>query len=140
MDPGSGRAFGFKSDRFNTTIERESFINPGCFGDDVACWLIAELRSKGFDTVEQPSPEDFGWYFQYKVAGVEHEVVIFFVPGDVQAEGEWICRIERKSGLVGSLVGRRKHALPAAIDVIYRILSSGPAVAGLRSCSDAEFK
>lgn len=37
----------FKSTAFNTTEEKETFINPGCFGDDVGKWLIRELRSRG---------------------------------------------------------------------------------------------
>jgi len=52
----------FESNAFNTSIEGENFINPGCFGDDVARWLIGQLRADGHVT-EEPRQEDFGWYF-----------------------------------------------------------------------------
>ena len=35
----------FRSSAFNTTQPKDYFINPGCFGDDVAKWLMGELRA-----------------------------------------------------------------------------------------------
>ena len=37
----------FRSTRFNQTEPRAHFINPNCFGDDCAEWLVASLRSRG---------------------------------------------------------------------------------------------
>lgn len=34
----------FDTDEFNLTIEGENFINPGCFGEDLAFWLKLELE------------------------------------------------------------------------------------------------
>jgi hypothetical protein len=34
-----------KSSTFNMSEPREYFINPGCFGDDLAKWLADQLRS-----------------------------------------------------------------------------------------------
>jgi hypothetical protein len=34
----------FNSDAFNTTEEKDYFINPSCFGDDAARWLLNSLE------------------------------------------------------------------------------------------------
>ena len=40
----------FRSDAFNTTEQKPSFINDGCFGDDLARWLMTRLRALGVKT------------------------------------------------------------------------------------------
>jgi hypothetical protein len=79
----------FKSSAFNMSEPREYFINPGCFGDDLAKWLAEQLRGKGHQASEMPSQEDFGWYFTFIISGVEYCFVIGHRPGD-GAEGVWI--------------------------------------------------
>jgi hypothetical protein len=37
----------FQSSAFNTTVTKDYFINPECFGDDLARWLITRLRATG---------------------------------------------------------------------------------------------
>ena len=55
----------FKSNLFNSTETKDYFINPNCFGDDVAKWLLQELRAKGIKTDKEPGQEDFGWFFDF---------------------------------------------------------------------------
>src|SRR5580700_9256202 len=38
----------FESTAFNLAEPKNCFINPCCFGDDLAKWLIGELRKHGF--------------------------------------------------------------------------------------------
>jgi len=40
----------FKTSSFNTTVQKRYFINPSCFGDDAARWIIVELGIRGFHT------------------------------------------------------------------------------------------
>src|SRR5437879_4547928 len=126
----------FESDAFNTTVEREYFINPCCFGDDVARWLIAELRARGYITDDEPGQEDFGWYLTFEVAGTKHHAVIGYRPDSDGADGEWICWIERACGLIGSLLGRRKYVRAEALEAVKGILSSSSSVSALRQCAD----
>jgi hypothetical protein len=79
-----------KSSTFNMSEPREYFINPGCFGDDLAKWLAEQLRSKRYQASEVPGQEDFGWYFTFVESGVEHCFVIGLRPGDDDAEDLWI--------------------------------------------------
>jgi hypothetical protein len=46
MDSEIKTAVTFESTAFNMAEPRDYFINPCCFGDDVAIWLIGELRKQ----------------------------------------------------------------------------------------------
>lgn len=76
----------FQSVAFNTSEHRDYFTNPGCFGDDVAIWLIEELRKRKFETAAKPGQEDFGWYFTFHVSGIEYCLVIGYCPEEVTEE------------------------------------------------------
>ena len=39
----------FRTSAFNTSEARDYFINDGCFGDDLAKWMIGRLREAGVD-------------------------------------------------------------------------------------------
>jgi hypothetical protein len=52
----------FESTAFNMADPKDYFINPRCFGDDLAKWLIDELRKQGLETDDEPGQEDFGWF------------------------------------------------------------------------------
>ncbi len=51
----------FRTSRFNSTIPREYFINPNCYGDDLAKWLKVKLEKSGIK-IDGPDQEDWGWY------------------------------------------------------------------------------
>jgi hypothetical protein len=67
----------FKSAAFDATEPKPYFINPGCFADDVAKWMIGELRNRGVKTNAKPGQEDFGWYFNFEVAGAAEHTFVF---------------------------------------------------------------
>jgi hypothetical protein len=55
----------FKTDRFNVSKVGKHFINPCCFGEDLAAWLRTKLVDTGIE-VSKPGQEDWGWYLQVK--------------------------------------------------------------------------
>jgi hypothetical protein len=123
----------FKSTAFNITEPRNYFINPCCFGDDVAKWLIHELRSRGVNADAEPGQEDFGWYFNFRIAGVPHTFVVGHCPGLQGGEGTWVVWIERRRGFVGSLLGARKRGInPSAPETLHSILSSSSQIRDIR--------
>jgi len=134
--PNSENFLVFKSGAFNTTEEKDYFINPGCFGDDVARWLIAQLRASGCAAEPEAGQEDFGWYLTFEAAGIEHQAVIGYRPDSGDDQGEWICWVERKAGLVGSLLGQRRNAKPEALEAIHRILSSSSLISSVKRSSE----
>jgi hypothetical protein len=97
----------FRSAKFNSTEPKPYFINPGCFGDDVARWLIAELCKRSVETEKEPGQEDFGWYLGFRLASVRYRFVVGFRPDDELEGRSWILWIERIRGLFGSAFGGR---------------------------------
>ncbi len=123
----------FESSAFNMTEPKEYFINPCCFGDDVANWLISELRKRGMKTDEKPGQEDFGWYLNFEVTGVGHTFVIGHRPTGNSEQGTWIGWLERNRGFIPSLFGGRKRDIYAsAVEAIHKILSSSPQIRHVR--------
>ncbi len=130
----------FKSSAFNMSEPKEYFINPCCFGDDVARWLAEQLRGKGYQAAEVPGQEDFGWYFRFTESGIEHCFVIGHRPGDNNEEGLWIGWLERNRGFLASLVGARKRGVqPAAARAIHEILSGSPQIRNVRWHFERDF-
>jgi hypothetical protein len=114
----------FKSSAFNMSEPKKYFINPSCFGDDLAIWLIDQLRGKGYEVSDAPGQEDFGWYFTFRVSEIEHCFVIGHRPDEDNEEGLWIGWLERSRGFLPSIVGARKRGIqPAAAQVIQEVLS-----------------
>jgi hypothetical protein len=128
----------FKTSSFNTSVQREYFINPSCFGDDAARWIIVELGIRGFHADKAPRQQDFGWYFAFDAGGVKHNAVIGYRPGSYGEVGEWICWIERRVGPVGVMLGRRKNVKPEAVKAIQDVLSSSPAVKVVKFCDEGD--
>jgi len=117
----------FQSTSFNTTESREDFINPDNYGDDLARFLMDALRTDGVTVPDYLGQEDHGWFFTFEVNGTEHDLVVGW------ADGEWIAWIERRTGLLASLLGRRRHGiLPEAVEAVHSVLSSSPEISDAR--------
>jgi len=117
----------FRSTTFNCTESKDYFINDCCFGDDVARWLIHQLRSRGVRTADEPGQEDFGWYFTFYVGTTEHCFVVSFQPNDPSTGDQWLGWVERHKGLLGSILGGRKRGiLPEAVQMIDVALKESP--------------
>jgi hypothetical protein len=133
MQPKIRTVVTFESAAFNMAEPKPYFINPSCFGDDVAKWLIGELRKWGVETEEKPGQEDFGWYLNFKVNATEHTLVIGHRPNGRSEAAIWIGWLERTRSFVGSLSGGRKRGIePSAVEAIHGILSSSPLIREVR--------
>jgi hypothetical protein len=117
----------FRSSAFNTSEEKAYFIHPGCFGDDLAKWMIVRLRANGLRTDDEPGQEDFGWYFEFEVAAGKHCCVLGYQPDD--PEGRWLLWLERSRGFLGSVLGMRKHGIEAAaVQALQEVLGNATEV------------
>ena len=100
----------FRSDRFNLSKVGDQFINPCCFGEDLAGWLRVRLREKGIEASE-PYQEDWGWELP-----VAHENGPYFLclsgnSDESKAnpdEGEWRVIVDRKRSIGERLRGGGK--------------------------------
>jgi len=122
----------FLSAVFNSTESKDYFINDGCFGDDVARWLIARLRAGGLQTADEPDQEDFGWHFTFTAGGAEHCFVIGFQPNYPASGDRWLGWLERNAGFLGSILGARKRGiLPEAVEAIDTALKASLDIHGI---------
>jgi hypothetical protein len=55
----------FETERFNISEVKDHFINPCCFGEDLADWLKGRLNAKGMHAGEAYQ-EDWGWEFSLR--------------------------------------------------------------------------
>jgi len=122
----------FESTAFNMTKPRDYFINPCCFGDDVARWIIGQLRNQGIRTDEKAGQEDFGWYLNFVAAGIDHTFVIGHRPTGETEAGTWIGWLERKGGFIASISGGRLRGVEAsAAQAIHDVLSGSEVIRGV---------
>jgi len=121
----------FRSSAFNTSDVKPYFINPGCFGDDLAKWIMARLRSSGVRTADEPRQEDFGWYFEFEVPAGTHCCVLGYQAD--HPEGLWLLWLERRRGFLGSIFGMRKRGIdPAAVKALQDVLGAAPEIRHLQ--------
>jgi hypothetical protein len=94
---------------------------------------MGALAARGITVDSEPGQEDFGWYFGFRVDEVDYHLVLGYQDGSDEEEGQWIGWLERRTGFLASLFGRRNHGLqPAAAQVIHAILSADPEIYDVR--------
>jgi hypothetical protein len=121
----------FRSSAFNFSEAKSYFINPCCFGDDLARWMMARLRTAGVRTADEPRQEDFGWYFEFEVPAGKHCCLLGYQEG--HPEGRWLLWVERSRGFLGSVLGMRKSGIdPAAVHALHHILDKAPEIRELQ--------
>lgn len=132
----------FRCPTFNTTEEKEKFINPNNYGDDVAEWVAAELEKIGAKVDREddfPGQEDFGWYIDFQIGGNPFTLAVGSRP-DYGNKFEWVAWIERQCGFFSSMFGgREKNIGLEAIQTIHRILKGRKDVTDIRWHLKADF-
>ena len=88
----------FGTKLFNMEEERDYFINPCCFGDDCAQWLIDRLVSQGVEKLdERPTQEDWGWCFSITI-GQRDFMVGVGLCDDEDPSTTWLVFIKSRLG------------------------------------------
>ena len=84
----------FRSDVFNRTDVRPNFINPCCFGEDLADWLIKRLTNPQLTVATEPCQEDWGW----EMFVTCNNRRFFIGIGQYGIEGElgWLCFVQSR--------------------------------------------
>ena len=124
----------FATRLFNTEDVKDYFINPRCFGDDCAQWLIDRLVSQGIEMVdERPTQEDWGWLFSV-ATGQRDFMIGVGLYEDKDSPNSWLVFIDSQSGsLSGKFFDRSDDAeLLAACQAVDRALKSAYEISDVR--------
>jgi hypothetical protein len=122
----------FRTSLFNLSKVGEHFINPCCFGEDLAGWLRQRLTSKGIES-SPPYQEDWGWELPVKL-GTDSYYLCMSGNADFEGNdaGEWRIIVEKRRSSWERLTGKGRitsaDPLPEVID---EILSEEPTVEGV---------
>ncbi len=101
MSPKLDESITFTSSQFNCTEVKPHFINPCCFGENLAAWLreqlskIPDLDFKLSETIQ----EDYGWGFR-SMRGEDHFWVAMSCIGDGPQDpsAEWLIFVSYDPG------------------------------------------
>jgi hypothetical protein len=114
----------FRTTRFNQTEVQPHFINPNCFGDDCAAWLVAGLQERGWPDMSEPWQEDWGWQTSTARDGHKYLISIGLMEED---DPEWLVHVQEHTGWLTRLRGKAgPSALRDLVRAIQDVLSAGP--------------
>jgi hypothetical protein len=97
----------FDTERFNLSAPQPHFINPSCFGEDLAGWLRERLVARSIPTTE-PDQEDWGWYIE---AAMGEATYLLGIGGNADETGgrpnlgEWRVMVQKHRTLWQKLTG-----------------------------------
>jgi len=124
----------FATTLFNTTEVKDYFINPCCFGDDCAQWLINKLKAQSSVQVdEKPDQEDWGWYFFAKLGQQIFWVGVGLLE-DEDRPHTWLVFVESQlSWMKRKIFGQSDQTeLLAVCQALDQVLNSSPEISDIR--------
>jgi hypothetical protein len=113
-------AITIETDRFEHRKVGDHFINPCCFGEDLAAWLKDRLAAAPDLDLEIGAPiqEDYGWGLKARGGADRYWIAISFIGDGPQEEpGQWRVAADWTPGLLRRLTGKPAQlaALRAAV-------------------------
>jgi len=134
-DECSAHSFqGFRSSNFNLSKVRKHFINPCCFGEDLAAWLVPKLAVRNIQTAK-PYQEDWGWELP---ATCGNDAYYLCMSGNAdnsgapKDEGEWNIIVEKRRSFWQRLTGKGRIVTDdPLVRLIEEILIDEPTIRNL---------
>ena len=116
----------FQTQLFNSTEVKPDFINPRCFGEDLADWLAARLGSEHV-SCEAPFQEDWGWTLPVQVEGAKFFVNIGLTDEETEVP-KWLASVEPR-GLAGRFFGTKNSPSRRSLcERLESVLNSTPGI------------
>src|SRR5689334_14857927 len=124
-----------RSDAFEHRRVQPHFINPCCFGEDLATWLqaqLAHLATHGF-AISEPIQEDYGWGLWAEKGKDSFWIALSYCGiGPTEEPAEWIVTVAYAAWL--SFLRRPFHRVDKASfavlrDTVWGALRTNPAIA-----------
>ena len=121
----------FKTNRFNLSKVGDHFINPCCFGEDLAAWLRLKLGERGL-RANDPYQEDWGWELPVVASSGSYYLCMSGNSDQSSADadqGEWRIIVEKKRSIGQRLTGQGNiGAGDELIRIVKEILSAEPEI------------
>jgi hypothetical protein len=121
----------FKTGRFNLSKVGQHFINPCCFGEDLAAWLRLKLSERSIE-VREPYQEDWGWELPVTHGSDSYYLCVSGNSDESSTnidEGEWRIIVEKRRSIRQRLRGAGKiDAEDKMARTIQEILCAEPSV------------
>jgi hypothetical protein len=117
----------FNTNRFNLSKVGAHFINPCCFGEDLALWLRDKLIAKGA-AVSSSGQEDWGWYLN---ANSGTDGYFLGMSGNTKGnsanpdDGEWGIIIKKNRTIMQRITGKGKIAVDDAMFALVEAILHG---------------
>jgi hypothetical protein len=131
----NARCIVFRTNRFNLSKAGEHFINPCCFGEDLAAWLREKLIEKDVET-NGPYQEDWGWEFRAALGSDSYYLGVGGNSDQLPEDrdmGEWRIIVEKRRSLGQRLRGAGRIAEDdRMLRTIEAILGEEPTIEGVR--------
>ena len=123
----------FECAAFNTTERRDYFLHESAYGDDLAEWLMDELRARNIEIDAEPGQDEFGWHFGFRKDEVDYRFTVSRRPAGAERPGVWIGLLERKAGRFGKLLrGAGRGIESEAVLAIHSVLNSSLLIRNLK--------
>jgi hypothetical protein len=117
----------FLSTAFNTSEPKKYFINPRCFGDDVANWLMNELTQRDASLDPSIGQEDFGRHVRFRFGRAKYDFIVEFRNAD------WVGWLELRRTILEWLFGVQNKAVQRDAQLlIHSVLSSSELISDVR--------
>jgi hypothetical protein len=119
----------FRTRIFNLSKVGEHFINPCCFGEDLAAWLRSRLANKNVEA-GTPYQEDWGWEMPVTMEGASYYLGVSGNADEPGSdEGEWRIIVSKRRSIWERLAGKETiTAEDPLLKLIEQILSGEPAI------------
>ena len=131
----------FETNRFNLSVAHDHFINPDCFGEDLASWVKSKLSERAIEP-EGPDQEDWGWWLAFSYGGKKYFLAMNGTSENNfqdKNRGEWRIIVEQERSLLERLRGRNKITKSdAVLELLQEILRREKDFRNVRTESDAE--
>jgi hypothetical protein len=124
----------FNSGRFNLSKVGKHFMNPCCFGEDLAAWLRVKLAEKNWESSEHYQ-EDWGWELPVRHGRDVYYLCVSGNRGDSGTnndEGEWRIIVEKRRSIWQRVTGNGKIAgNDDLLLLVEEILSTEPTISAV---------
>jgi hypothetical protein len=119
------------TDLFETAVPGPNFINPRCFGEDFAVWIVERLKTRSIES-SKPIQEDWGWALIVPYQGSRFTLSIGVMDESIgQTPAEWRVGVSYEKPLNGFRAWFRSPPsaeLSQLAGVVEEILRSEPRI------------